>query len=1066
MKMGFMRKTRGAISIFLVIILLPMMTMAGVFLDASRVKLAQEVVATSGDLALNTVLSNYDKNLKDYFGLLASCQNNNDVIAVSKQYFVDSMISAGVSMSAAQEYADNVMDAFIGDEDVADMLQISVEGDVTIQPTANGAMNNPALIKKGIIEFMKYRTPVNGAVDLFKKIADSGASKQVENASLEAKMTDARKKFYEAEEKLIEQAEKAYKAIKKYNNYETKSGVKISNEDYLHDFSKFLNPEDSSKTLEALFKSGHEKLVKNLYNTHNTEGTTTKNLMTRRYISEPSVTATYSNSKKATAANIETLLKEFNTALKQYNSAASDLNTAWDTVGRKLSSDYGIQYWVALTKTCSTKYSTYDTKAEALWKAAKKLQNAIDNPADDAMETKIKKSDVSNNKVTYDTTDEDGKLTLESLCDSFFNYYDNNVKSSVTGGGSSAFRNIGDAIDSVNTTSNNEKLELGTVDYIYNTRNKLNNYKTDFKASYDLAKDAKDQTNKLKKLLDDYVDAFDAWDMAASKLDPETSQLAASNKDEIQDLKDAGIELFSKDSVIAAVDRLDNIYTAQKKFHDDIKAIKYKSTSVTDITKYTKFRSAAALNESKIVRTESSLNSYVNESFSFTMKAELQRIEIWDNRTSDNLVVDGAYVITDSFHFDIEKTYLELYDWMKAKFDGVRSGPSASSTLTGTVSDENSADNAKGAITDASEDTSDVNTEENTKGHNFSEWKDLGAATLPSKDKNAPEEKGLGAKLTETSDYVYNLFSNFPETFTGSLVNMRDDLYTLDYIFSMFTYDTFDNEGYYSVLTDQEKKDLKASTATTKYETDTVKNKWKESPDRKTLTLTPRDASNNWAYGGEVEYILYGNGSNALNKSSAYASIYAIRYVFDLPAVFNVYWTNRPLNLLANALQTFAYIPAPLTKTLACLAITAAEAAVDVNQIRLGMPVMLIKIEEDDLVCNYQSVFNGEEESPTDVTDKITLQYSDYLKLFLYIKLIGSGEEQIYIRTADVIQANMYQVTKNKEYSLGKAQVYYDLKATAMVAPMWTRLLAIDDLGDVTTQNAWRTITIDMTRGY
>ncbi len=1061
MRRDFARKTRGAISIFLVIILLPMMTVAGVFLDASRVKLAQEVVSTSGDLALNTVLSNYDKKLKDYFGLMASCQSNDDIIAVSKQYFVDNMVSAGVSMSAAQEYADNVFDAFLGDEDITDMLQISVEGEVAITPTANGALDNPALVKKEIIDFMKYRTPVNGVVDLFKQIADSDVAEQVDNASLEAKMTDAQKKFYEAEEALIEQAEKAYKAIKKYNKYETTAGVPISDEEYLHEFSRFINPEDSSQTIEALFKSAHEKMVKNLYNTHNTEGTTTKNVMSKRGISSPGTISTYSSSRKATADNIKSLLQTFNTALKEYKTAASDLNTAWEKVGKKLDTDYGIQYWVQLTKNCSAAYSAYDTKAEALWKAAQKLQNAIDYAADGAMETLIKKSDVSNSNVTYEATDSNGKLSLQSLCDSFFSYYDNNFRGAVTGGGSSAFKNIGTQIDRVNTTANNDKLKLGTVDYIYNTRNKLNNYKTDFNNAFELAKTAKDETNKLKSKLDDYVEAFEDWDTAANKSELNGSKLAEKHRADIQELKNVGIEMFSKASVTEVVDRLENISSTQKQFRDDINGIKYKSTKVIDIYNYTKFRNAASLSENKLVRTESSLNQYVQDSFSFTMKTALQRIEIWDNRTSENVVVDGAYVITDSFHFNIEKTQMELYDWMKEKFEGVRRGASASSTLTGTVSDEGSADSAKDKISNKSEDTGSVDDSENTTGNNFKDW---GYATLPSKGAHAPEDKDLSAKLTETADYVTNLFTNFPATFTSSLVNLRDDLYATDYIFSMFTYDTFDYEGCYSKLSPDVQKGLKASEAKTKY--NSVKSTWTSSNENKTLTLTPRNAANNWAYGGEVEYILYGNGSNASNKASAYASIYAIRYVFDLPAVFNYYWDDQALDLLATALQTFAYIPAPLTKTLACLAITAAEAAIDVNQIRLGMPVMLIKIEEDDLICSFQTVFNGDQQRTPDLTDKITLQYSDYLKLFLFLKLIGSGEEKIYIRTADVIQANMYQVTKDQGYSLSKSQVYYDLKATTVVAPMWTRLLAIDNLGDVTTEKNWRTITINMTRGY
>ena len=114
----FMRQSKGAISIFLIIVLLPMMTMAGVFIDLARSKLAQEVVVASADLAINTVLTDYDKDLKDYFGLIASCQDTDEVISVSKDYFKDSLISAGFDTNDAQTYVDNVVSAFIGDEDI------------------------------------------------------------------------------------------------------------------------------------------------------------------------------------------------------------------------------------------------------------------------------------------------------------------------------------------------------------------------------------------------------------------------------------------------------------------------------------------------------------------------------------------------------------------------------------------------------------------------------------------------------------------------------------------------------------------------------------------------------------------------------------------------------------------------------------------------------------------------------------------------------------------------------------------------------------------------------------
>ena len=171
------------------------------------------------------------------------------------------------------------------------------------------------------------------------------------------------------------------------------------------------------------------------------------------------------------------------------------------------------------------------------------------------------------------------------------------------------------------------------------------------------------------------------------------------------------------------------------------------------------------------------------------------------------------------------------------------------------------------------------------------------------------------------------------------------------------------------------------------------------------------------------------------------------------------------LNTVANALQTLAYIPAPLTKTLACLAITVAEAGLDLNSLRLGLPVELIKSEED-LVCTYQSVFLGNSTGERNRNGEICLQYSDYLKIFLFIKLVGSGENEIYLRTGDVIQANLSLSTDDHKFQLAKSQVYYDLKATVLVEPMWSKLLAVDNLGDLSTAKGWRTIEVKMRRGY
>ena len=69
------RKKDGAVSVFLTIILVPMIVVSCLFVDACRAKLAEPVVSSAGDLTLNTALTQYDATLNDYYGLMASSQN-------------------------------------------------------------------------------------------------------------------------------------------------------------------------------------------------------------------------------------------------------------------------------------------------------------------------------------------------------------------------------------------------------------------------------------------------------------------------------------------------------------------------------------------------------------------------------------------------------------------------------------------------------------------------------------------------------------------------------------------------------------------------------------------------------------------------------------------------------------------------------------------------------------------------------------------------------------------------------------------------------------------------------
>ena len=89
--------TRGAISVFLAIILVPCIVISSVFVDASRVNLSKTTAESAADLALNTLLTNYDADLKEWYGMVASCQTIGEFYEISADYFLRMLQSQGMS---------------------------------------------------------------------------------------------------------------------------------------------------------------------------------------------------------------------------------------------------------------------------------------------------------------------------------------------------------------------------------------------------------------------------------------------------------------------------------------------------------------------------------------------------------------------------------------------------------------------------------------------------------------------------------------------------------------------------------------------------------------------------------------------------------------------------------------------------------------------------------------------------------------------------------------------------------------------------------------------------------
>ena len=190
-----MYRQRGAISIFLAIILIPMMMIASAYIDASRVKLAQSVAESAGDLTLNTALTNYDNVLKDMYGLFAISQTEDELMDNLEDYYRKSLVSSGLTAEDANTYVGKIMSqlGMVADSgDVSDMLRIELVDDQDIVSTdETTSLANPYILKRQIVEFMKYRFGIGVGMGFINSL------KSFESLSEQMDVIDKRTGYYE-----------------------------------------------------------------------------------------------------------------------------------------------------------------------------------------------------------------------------------------------------------------------------------------------------------------------------------------------------------------------------------------------------------------------------------------------------------------------------------------------------------------------------------------------------------------------------------------------------------------------------------------------------------------------------------------------------------------------------------------------------------------------------------------------------------------------------------------------------------------------------------------------------
>lgn len=184
----FFNKSKGTISVFLCLILLPTILVGGMTVDASRIYLSKVVISDAGEMAMNAGLAQYNEILHDEYGLLVMDQSPTEMKSDLESYFEQSL---------------NTLPSDTDYQKILDLTKKNFEAINVI----GSEIYRTDVEKQQIIEYMKYRAPVcltELVVEKFQQLRDTQKMVDAMNAEMDFSiaMQDCQDAFKDAKEAL------------------------------------------------------------------------------------------------------------------------------------------------------------------------------------------------------------------------------------------------------------------------------------------------------------------------------------------------------------------------------------------------------------------------------------------------------------------------------------------------------------------------------------------------------------------------------------------------------------------------------------------------------------------------------------------------------------------------------------------------------------------------------------------------------------------------------------------------------------------------------------------------